>query len=321
MDLIYMTDKREDVGVLRGYKLDLAYGQDENNFETKLPASDHCCEAGYYLYIEGTDYGGVVDDIRSDTAAQEVTYLGRTWHGILNSKIIQPDAGADYLTLTGEANSVIGQLLSRLELEELFSVSGEDSGLNVDGYQMNRYIPAYDGIRKMLGSVAGKLRFTFSRGVVVLSAHPRSVYTDSDEIDSDLVDFKALLHYNPVNHLICLGRGELAAREVIHLYRDADGNISREQTLFGLHERADTYDNPNAESLEDLENGGIERFRELSQADEVEASLNAENTVYEIQDVVTSTDNVTGLTATAEITKKIVTIENEQITISYKVGA
>lgn len=321
MDLIYMNDRMEDVGVFPGCKLDLAYGQDENDFEAVLAASDHCCGAGYFLYIEGTEYGGIVDDIRSDTAAQEVAYLGRTWHGILNSKIIEPDAGSDYLVLTGEANAVIGQLLPQLSLEDLFFASGEDSGLYIDGYQMNRYVPAYEGIRKMLGTVSGKLRLTFSRGKVVLSAHPRGVYTDSNELDSDLVDFKALRHHNPVNHLICLGRGELSDREVIHLYRDSGGNISHEQTIFGLQERAESYNNPNAESLADLEAGGIERFKELSQADEIEASLNAEATVYEIQDVVTSTDNITGLTATAEIIKKIVTIEKEQITISYKVGA
>lgn len=321
MDLIYMNERMEDIGVLPGCKLDLAYGQDENDFEAILAAADHCCGAGFYLYIEGTDYGGIVDDIRSDTAAQEVAYLGRTWHGILDSKIISPDDGVDYLVLTGEANAVIGQLLSRLGLEDLFSASSEDSGLYIDGYQMNRYIPAYEGIRKMLGTVSGKLRFTFSVGKVILSAHPRGIYTDSDEIDSDLVEFKALRHYNPVNHLICLGRGELADREVIHLYRDAGGNIGHEQAMFGRHERAATYDNPNAESLETLETGGIERFKELSQADEIEASLNADDAVYEIQDIVSATDNITGLTATAEITKKIVTIENGQITISYKVGA
>lgn len=316
-----MNDQMEDIGVLPSCKLDLAYGQDENNFEAILSSFDHCCRAGYFLYIEKTEYGGIVDDIRSDTASQEVAYLGRTWHGILDSKIIEPDTGADYLVLTGEANTLIGQLLSRLGLEDLFSVSGEDSGLYINGYQMNRYIPAYEGIRKMLRTVEGKLRFDFRSGRVVLSAHPRDIYTESDDLDSDLVDFIALRHYRPVNHLICLGRGELSAREVVHLYRDADGNISREQTFFGLQERTDTYENPNVESLAELENGGRERFLNLSQGDEVEASLNADDAVYEIQDVVTSTDNITGLTASAEIVKKIVTIENDQLTISYKVGA
>ena len=320
MDLIYMNNAREDQGVLHGYKLDLAYGEDENNFELQIPASAHCCEAGFYLYIDGTEYGGIVDDLGSDTEAEEVTYTGRTWHGLLNSKIIEPDAGADYLVLKGEANAVIGSLIARLGLGDLFTASADDSGLKISNYKMNRYIAAYDGIRKMLKTVDGKLRLTFADGKVHLSAHPRGDYTQDMEIDSDLVNLKVKRHYHPVNHLICLGRGELAAREVIHLYVDAAGNISRTQTFTGMDERTDVYDYANVESLEELERGGIDKLKEGTLTDEVEVAFDEDGDQYEIQDIVGAIDNITGLSVTAEIIKKIVTIENGQITISYKVG-
>ena len=320
MDLIYMNADREDLGVLHDYKFDLAYGEDENDFELQIPSAAHCCGAGFFLYIEGTEYGGIVDDIGSDTEAEEVTYTGRTWHGLLNSKIIEPDDGQAYLVLSGEANAVIGSLITRLGLDDLFAASTEDSGLTISKYKMNRYIAAYEGIRKMLKTEEGKLRFTFTNGKVVLSAHRRNDYTEDSDFDSDLVDLKVKRHYHPVNHVICLGRGELTEREVIHLYLDADGKISRTQTFFGMDERAEVYENTNAESLEDLENGGINRLKELSIADEVEASLEEDSNQYEIQDILGATDNIIGLTATAEITKKIVTIDNGQINISYKVG-
>lgn len=318
MDLIYMNDAREDVGVLHDYKLDLAYGEDENDFELKIPSAAHCCGEGFFLYIDGTEYGGIVDEIASDTEAEEVTYTGRTWHGLLNSKIIEPDAGQDYLTVKGEANAVLGSLITRLGLGDMFAASSEDSGLTIN-YKMNRYIAAYEGIRKMLKTEEGKLRFTFTEGKVVLSAHRRGDYTQDSDLDSDLVDLKVKRYFHPVNHVICLGRGELAAREVIHLYMDADGKISHTQTFTGMDERAAIYENTNAESLEDLENGGIDKFKELALADEVEASLDEGSNQYEIQDIVGATDNIIGLTANAEITKKIVTIDNGQITISYKV--
>ena len=315
-----MNSKREDVGILRDYKLDLAYGEDENDFELQIPSAAHCCGEGFYLYIEGTEYGGIIDDIASDTEAEEVAYTGRTWHGLLNSKIIEPDAGQDYLIVKGEANAVIGSLISRLGLQDLFTASEEDSGLNISTYKMNRYIPAYEGIRKMLKTEEGKLRFAFKDGKVILSAHQRDDYTQDKDLDSDLVDLKVKRHYHPVNHVICLGRGELAEREVIHLYLEANGNISHTQTFTGMDERAAVYENTNAESLEELENGGIDRLKELALADEVEASLDENGEQYEIQDIVGATDNITGLSATAEITKKIVTIDNGQINISYKVG-
>ena len=320
MDLIYMNNEREDLGVLHDYKLDLAYGADENDFELQIPASAHCCGAGFYLYIEGTEDGGIVDDLQSDTDAAEVTYTGRTWHGILNSKIIEPDAGNDYLVLTGEANTLLGALILRLGLGDLFAASTEDSGLTISGYKMNRYIAAYDGIKKMLKTEGGKLRFTFKDGKVILSAHKRGDYTQDGELDSDLVDLMVKRHYHPVNHLICLGRGELAAREVIHLYVDGAGNISKTQTFTGMDERSEVYENANAESLEDLESGGIDRLKELALADEVEVALEEDSDLYEIQDLIGATDNITGLAVTAEITKKIVTIENGQIIISYEVG-
>ena len=315
-----MNDSREDVGILHDYKLDLAYGEDENDFELQIPSSAHCCGKGFFLYMDGTEYGGIIDEIASDTEAEEVTYTGRTWHGLLNSKIIEPDAGQDYLVLSGEANAVIGALITRLVLGDLFAASDEDSGLTISNYKMNRYIPAYEGIRKMLKNEEGKLRFAFKGGKVILSAHTRGDYTQDGNLDSDMVDLKVKRHYNPVNHLICLGRGELADREVIHLYVDADGNISKTQTFMGIDERADVYDNSSAESLEDLENGGIDRLKELALADEVEAALDEDSDQYEIQDLVGAADNIIGLTVTAEITKKIVTIDSGQITISYKVG-
>ena len=137
MDLIYTNSARVDQGVLQDYELDLAFGADENNLECKVQAGSHCCESGSLLYIEGTEYGGIIDSIESDTDSKEVIYTGRTWHGILNSKVIQPDSGEAYLVVSGEANAAIANLLSKLALTDLFEASSEESGLNISNYKMN----------------------------------------------------------------------------------------------------------------------------------------------------------------------------------------
>lgn len=90
MELIYANHKREDVGILKNPDLDLAFGGDENNFECTVGIKDHCCEDGFYIYAEGTEYGGIVDAIKIDSADDTVTYSGRTWHGMLASKMIEP---------------------------------------------------------------------------------------------------------------------------------------------------------------------------------------------------------------------------------------
>ncbi len=315
-----MNSDKEDIGVLLNYELDLAIGADENDFECRIQQEAHCCDSGFYLYIEGTEYGGIVDNIESDTRNGEVAYSGRTWQGILNSKVIEPDAGQDYLVLSGEANSVIASLISRLGLSDLFEASDEDSGLTVRNYHMNRYIEGYYGINKMLASANGKLRFLYKNGKVILSAVGKVNYSAESEFDSSHVAFMLKKKYHTVNHLICLGSGELAARMVVHLYADAEGNISETQTQFGIDEYTSVYDYPNVESVEDLKNGGIEELKSLWELSEILIDFDDTSDFYNVGDIVGAIDEITGVSVTAEITKKIVTIKNGHATISYKVG-
>lgn len=320
MDLIFTNSNREDLGVLLDYELDLAFGADENDFECTVQASAHCCEAGSLLYMEGTEYGGIVDAIKSRNDTQEVIYLGRTWQGILNSKVIEPDSGAAYLTLSGEANSVIGSLINRMELSGLFKASSEASGLTIQGYQMNRYIKGYEGVVKMLESIGAKLMVKFSGGMVVLSAVVIHNYAQDDEFDSDLIDFQIKKKYKTVNHLICLGTGELENRMVIHLYADTEGNISQTQTQFGMDEFTEVYDYSNVESEDELLSGGMEKLKSLWEPDEMSIDFDDTSNAYDVGDIVGAFDNVTRISVSAVIRKKIVTIKNGQITISYKVG-
>lgn len=224
MDLIYMTDKKIDVGVMDNYEFDLAFGSDENDFTCKIALEDHCCKAGYMLYIEGKEYGGIIDKISPDTKAKTVTYGGRTWHGVLESKIISPDDGEDYLYLSGEANEVLGFLIRRVGLSNLFSVSKADSGIEIVNYPVY-YGSAYTTIKTMLYEFDGKLNITFSKGYVVLSAVPFIDYSRDEEWDSSQFELKITKNYSAVNHLICLGKGNLKDRHIIHLFTDENGGL------------------------------------------------------------------------------------------------
>lgn len=319
MDLIYTNANREDIGVLQDYELDLAFGADENNFECRIQAQSHCCEDGSLLYIDGTEYGGIVDSVGSITEDKEVIYSGRTWHGILNSKIIEPDEGESHLILSGEINALIGTLIERLTLSDLYASSSEDSGFTVENFKVDRYIGGYDGIAKMCESVGAKLRFTFDGSKVILSAVAAVDYSKDEEFDSDVIDFEITKRYNAVNHLICLGSGELENRLVVHLYADADGKISETQTFFGLDEYSATYDYSAVESEEELIKEGKKRFKEL-RTDSISLNINETEDLYDVGDIIGATDNITGISVADAIAKKIVTIQNGQITINYKVG-
>ena len=319
MDLIYTDENREDLGILFDYSFDLAFGSSENDFELKTSTSNHILKQGYYIYIEGTEYGGVVDNIKVKTESKELIYGGRTYHGILESKIITPDANTDYLKVSGEANAVLGTLIQRLALTGLFKASTDKSGFTINNYQFNRYVSGYTGIKAMLNSVGAKLHITFENGYVVLSALPIVDYSKDDEFDTDQIKFDIEKYYNPTNHLICLGKGELAERQIIHLYADEKGNISKTQTQFGLNERTEVYDYSSVESIEELESSGIEKFKELLNDGKVQMQLDAAQE-YDIDDIVGAREFVTGITMSKPIVKKIVTINKGIIRIENKVG-
>jgi hypothetical protein len=320
MDLIYMDSQRKDVGVLQRFELDLAFGVDENNFECAVSRDDHCCNPGFYFYIEGTEYGGIIDGIESKNTTQEVVYTGRTWHGILDSKILEPDPGADYLICNGEANAVLGSLISRISFTDLFAASSDNSGLTISNYKMNRYISGYEGITKMLKSVGGKLLLRVQDdGRVLLSAAKIKDYSD-DELDTDQqIDLDVKQVKNKVNHLICLGQGELANRTVIHLYADASGNVSQTQTFSGMDEYVATFDYSNAEDEAELIKAGTERLQDLQQQDSLAVDVSDDIAdLYDVGDMVGAYDNITNIRIAVPVKKKIVTIKNGIVSIAIK---
>lgn len=321
MDLIYMNADKEDVGVMLDYTLDLAFGYDENDFECVITRDKHCCEKSFYLYIENTEYGGIIDNIGIDTEKDEVTYSGRTWHGILESKIIEPDSGADYLILSGELNSVLSALIERMGLTEIFKASSENSGLKASNYKMNRYIDGYSGIKKLLKTSGAKLVITFVDGFAVLSAKPSIDYSKDDQFDRDQISFIAIDRNNVLNHVICLGKGNLSEREVIHVYADENGNISETQVFTGISEISTVYENTNVEDSDELKQGGIDMIKEAWSSDELEFSFDENADSYDIGDIVGAKEYVTGMEVRHEISKKIVSIKNGTISISYPSGA
>ena len=317
MDLIYTDENRIDKGVLTAYAFDLSFGKNENDFEMTLGANEPALSDGSFAYIERTEYGGVIDGIKASTNSNTVTYKGRTWHGLMNSKVIAPDAGEPYLIVSGDANEILAMLIDRLGLTGLFVAAEELSGINISKYQFHRYCKGYDGIRNMLANNGAKLNVAWENRAVRLSAVPVVDYTDAPA-DSDTASLNVEKYSQKVNHLICLGKGELTEREVIHLYADRFGNIGDEQYYFGLDEITETYENSNSE---ELRQDGISHFKTLRNNDKADISLkDADAIPYDIGDIVGATEIRTGITVTAVVTQKIIKIKNGVISTEYKTG-
>ena len=117
VDLIITDSKHVDVRSAVDFTLDCAWGKEENDFELVVSGAS-TIDAGAYIYVDGSECGGVVDAMEDQLTAgvSTLTYSGRTWHGVLANKILEPDRGRDYLTVSGTASTVIGSLISRVGL-------------------------------------------------------------------------------------------------------------------------------------------------------------------------------------------------------------
>ena len=315
MDLIVTDATGKPVASHASYTLDLAFGSGENDFD--LQVEDAALKAGSRIMIDGTEYGGIIDDtdVDVDGGLSTVTWHGRDWHGVLASKIIEPDRNNDYLTLSGTIPVIMRTLVSRAGLQGLFTVTDESAGHKTT-CQFDRYVDLYSGLVKMLRASGLKLRLRNDGDKVAMSAMP--VRTIGDSIDSDLIDFTAKQAAHPINHLICLGKGELKDRTVIHWYADANGTFSHTQTLKGLDERTATYELSNAEA-DELEDKGRQKFQELRNTSTIDVDI-PDGIDADVGDLVTGRDNNTGLVVTAEISKKIVKVSGGVLTVTYESG-
>ena len=319
VDLIITDSKHVDVRSAVDYTLDCAWGKEENDFELVVSGAS-TIDAGAYIYIDGSECGGVVDAMEDQLTAgvSTLTYSGRTWHGVLANKILEPDRGRDYLTVSGTASTVIGSLISRVGLDGVFdAVDSPTAGAQtIKSYQFDRYVDAYSGLRKMCAASGLKLRLAYASGKVRVWAEPAAHYGDS--IDSDLIDFDATRTWRKPNHLIGLGKGDLAARVVVHWYADAKGNVSQTQSLKGVDEITQVYDYSNAETAE-LNQKTREKLQELQSEGDVKVTVRDDaNVVFDVGDTVTARDNLTGITVNASITKKIVKVSGGVLSVDYE---
>ncbi len=316
MDLVILSADGTALRQTDDFSLDLAYGDDENDFELSA-LSGTALSRGMRWCVDGTPYGGIVDTVGVSSTSDGVTalsYKGRDVHGIMVAKVIEPDAGQAYLTVSGEANTVIGQMLARLSVDGWLRASAEDSGIQVGSYRFNRYVDLWTGLRMMLASVSARLSVSFVDGSPVLSAVSADTYGD---VPSELVDFTAERTYRPVNHLIGLGTGELAARQVVHWYADERGSVSQTQTLFGLDEVAEAYD-LSSES-DDLSGKTRAKLEDYQGQGTFEVDL-PEGAGLDVGDRVAASDAVTGLSVTAEVVKVVVKVSAGEPNINYETG-
>lgn len=318
MDLICTDESFADQLVIANADYEVTSG-DENLMSITRDITDEKLAPRSLVYAEGSDAGGIIDGVSVDTSkdVDQVTYSGRSWSGMLASKVICPDTGSDHLTVSGDADSIIASIIKRVGLDGLFAASGEASGITVSNYSFERYCNAYEGLQAMLASVSAKLQMAYNgeqKKVVVTAAPKAAVTFDSDTQPG----IKMTKSYLRTNHLVCLGTGEGAARVRCDWFADEDGSVSETQTLFGVYEIAETYEQTSSE-YDKLKEDGKKKLVELQDSDSVELSIE-DSGEHDVGDTVSANEVNYGIEASASITQKRYTEQNSVATFSYEAG-
>lgn len=329
MDVIIANEEYRELGFLPYYtSLDIEIG-DANDFELTVPLGEYeknktLYGIDYLVFIPNTEYGGAIKGIKVDTAAGTVIFTGDTWRGMLTKKIIEPPFGQDYRIVSGEANAIIGGVLGSL-FGGFMQANPSSSGIVITSYQFARYCTFLEGLTSMLNTINSRLNIctyydSYGKVYVQISAVPVVDLSDSIEASQDtLVDFKISKSARTINHLICLGQGELKNRVVINLYLQADGSIGSNIYYTGIQERVAVYNYGNAESTDELTSSGIKKLQEFNIGETQELVVN-DDIKAALGDIVGGRDRITGTYIKTKVTKKILIVKNGCASIEYKVG-
>ena len=297
---------------------DFEVGKSENSFAVEIKRQEYeRIPDRARIYIPGTEYGGLFRRLATNTSQDVITPGGLTWRGMMQKKIISPPSGMDYATDSGELNAIVK---SRVEsaLPGLFSGTTASTGVEVT-WQYARYCTLEEGLSDMLKSKGYRLNIEYSQEekAVVVSAVPIVDYSQSIEFSTDMrINYNMSMQGDGVNHLICLGSGELKDREVYHLYVDENGNIGTTQYYTGIEEITEIFDYAGAE-LDDLIQTGTQRLKEIRNTNVFEIKVDPD-TELAIGDIVGGRDYLSGMTMRSPISGKIVKWEQGFQTVEYR---
>ena len=329
MELVYTDPIGKELGYILNANVDMEIGEDEkssiNDFEIEFKRSgwNGTVEFGSQVYVPDTEYGGIVREVTTSTKANSITVKGYTWRGMMTKKIIKPEKGQDYAIASGEINEIIKGKVEEAFPGFFYGVV-EDTGIQLTNYQFDQYCTLHEGLRKMLQSVGYRLEIKYIQGdkyemgYVQVRAVPIVDYSSEYEFSNDQnMNFTMDDNKRGVNHLVCLGKGELKDRLVIHLYVDEKGNVGQTQYYRGIDEIEETYDSSGSE-YDDLLKNGIAKLTNSKNKTEYDMTMEKIEGSMDIGDIVGGRDYLTGASMKKPIGRKIWTISAGKEKVEYK---
>lgn len=333
MELILTDRNFNELGILKHGAIDLEigkYGVSQNDFELSMPTTNRFegFDINSLIYVEGSEYGGIVTSKKVDTLSSDITFNGVTWRGLLEKEYIQPPFNQTHYIANGEANAVLQELIQN-RFDDLIVV--DDVGLSEIqvNYQI-RDMNLLDAIDRMLINANARLNVSFSKGKL----HLKCVRVNdlSNELQYDKSYGLQMIVETPkkqYNHILVLGKGVGLDRTRINLFLQDDGTWSDSINHSGLERKTYKYANSSTEEardgeedIEELKTKAIEKVESENGSNTVTVSFDEDNA--ELFDIVSSREKETNVFFKSMITQKIVkgTINNYRmiVDIEYKVG-
>ena len=328
--LIHADSNRTEIGVLTDYRqfdaqihhnCELA----DNTFQLTMSVDawqDDKIMRGDYVYINGSEFGGLVRSVNKDTANDTVTIKGALWRALLAMRIITPPSGQAYKVYTNvELNAMISDVIGN-DYVNLFSVPATSTGATTSC--QFRYQTKLAGLSKALLQAGYSLSCAYDASVqrVIVQARHCVDYSDYADISSDLGIGLSITsgRVDDYNHCIALGTGELTDRMVRELWM-LNGTIytSRPAGLLEADLRSMTFNYPNAESESELISSASDALLQYASMSSVEIDLSELQLDLQLDDTILTVDRDLNISTTKSVSQRVLTISAEGATIRTEV--
>lgn len=325
MALIYTDTDLVEQGYLSGAVMDFQEEESENSFTLEMGLDDFPkLSDGCYVFDENNpQFGGRVQKVRIQTAQNSLTWSGLTFAGVLSTKIIEPPSGQAYREIYGTLSEKVNTILELVGLDGVFYTNA--SGSAESNWKIDRYTDVLSAFRKLASksNLAMDVSFDKTHNVqkLLISFRTAKTVVAGEEYDSDLFSFDIEKDMMPVNHLICLGGGQLEERQVYHLYTNDSGTISetRPASLTKENEVFAVYDYSNVESYEELQKEGLKHFQEILDNGTKLEITPPEEAVFRLGDKIAGLEQISGIYVEKEVKKIIYKAQDDlQPTITYE---
>lgn len=325
MALIYTDTDLVEQGYLSGAVMDIQEEESENSFTLEMGLDDYSqLSDGCYVFDENNPrFGGRVQKVRIQTAQNSLTWSGLTFAGVLSTKIIEPPSGQAYREIYGTLSEKVNTILELVGLDGVFYTNA--SGSAESNWKIDRYTDVLSAFRKLSAqsNLAMDVSFdkTHNGQKLLISFRTAKKVEAGEEYDSDLFSFDIEKDMMPVNHLICLGGGQLEERQVYHLYANDSGAISetRPASLTTENEVVSVYDYSSVESYEELQKEGLKHFQEILDNGTKLEITPPEEVVFRLGDKIAGLEQISKIYVEKEVKKIIYKAQDDlQPTITYE---